>query len=108
MTEAPALAFPSSRGIEHAPLDRGQHAHSALERTPGFLIVDAKGRIVGRVKHIVYAGSPFTPSALSTRSGFFSRRHRLVPIEAIEAIDDTTRVIGLQVSRQALALMPGG
>jgi hypothetical protein len=84
MTQAPALPLPSSRRIDRAPLDRRQRT-LGLERTPGFLLVDVNSRIVGRVKNIVYAGSPLTPSGLSTRSGFFWRRHRLVPIEAIAA-----------------------
>jgi sporulation protein YlmC with PRC-barrel domain len=108
VTAAPAFPTTSSRHLETASIDGGQRAHDVLERTPGYLVVDTKGRIVGRVNDIVYAGSPRTPSALCIRSGFFSRRRGLVPIQAIEAIDDTTRVIALQAPRQALALMPEG
>ena len=73
-----------------------------LRRTAGFLVADAKGRIVGRVECPMYGTSPETPDALSVRSGLFSRRRRLVPAESIELIDDGTRVIGLRVERDAI------
>jgi hypothetical protein len=73
-----------------------------LRRTAGFLVADARGRIVGRVECAMYGTSPETPDALSVRSGFFARRRRLVPAESIEQIDDGTRVIGLRIDRDAI------
>jgi hypothetical protein len=73
-----------------------------LRRTAGFLVADAKGRIVGRVECPMYGTSPETPDALAVRSGFFPRRRRLVPAESIEQIDDGSRVIGLRVERDAI------
>ena len=50
----------------------------------------------------MYGTSPETPDALSVRSGFLSRRRRLVPAETIELIDGGSRVIGLRIDRVAI------
>ena len=73
-----------------------------LRRTAGFLVADARGRIVGRVECPMYGTSPEEPDALSVRSGFLARRRRLVPAESIEQIDDGSRVIGLRVERETI------
>jgi len=73
-----------------------------LRQTTGFLVADARGRVVGRVECPMYGTSPETPDALSVRSGFLARRRRLVPAESIEQIDDGTRVIGLRIDRDAI------
>ncbi|HEY7398282.1 MAG TPA: hypothetical protein VH538_08270 [Gaiellaceae bacterium] len=73
-----------------------------LRRTAGFLVADARGRIVGRVECPMYGTSPEEPDALSVRSGWLARRRRLVPAESIEQIDDSSRVIGLRVEREAI------
>ena len=73
-----------------------------LRETAGFLVADARGRVVGRVECPMYGTSPETPDALSVRSGLFARRRRLVPAESIEQIDDGSRVIGLRVERDAI------
>jgi hypothetical protein len=73
-----------------------------LRSTEGFLVADAKGRVVGRVECPMYGTSPETPDALAVRSGFFARRRRLVPAESIEQIDDGAKVIGLRVERDSI------
>jgi hypothetical protein len=73
-----------------------------LEKTTGFLVADARGRVVGRVEGPMYGGSPQTPDALSVRSSVLGWRRTLVPAGAIEAIDDRTRVIGLRIERSAI------
>jgi len=73
-----------------------------LRRTAGFLVADAKGRIVGRVECPMYGTSPEEPDALSVRSGWLARRRRLVPASSIEQIDGSSRVIGLRVEREAI------
>jgi membrane protein YdbS with pleckstrin-like domain len=50
----------------------------------------------------MYGTAPDVPDALAVRSGFFARRRRVVPAEAIQEVDDTTGVIGLRVPREAL------
>ena len=73
-----------------------------LRATRGFLVADARGRFVGRVECPMYGSSPETPDALSVRSGFLSRRRRLVPAETIEQIDNGSKVIGLRVERNSI------
>jgi hypothetical protein len=73
-----------------------------LEQTRGFLVADISGRIVGRVECAMYGRAADVPDALSVRSGFLSRRRRLVPAEAIAEIDDRTRVVGLGVERETI------
>ena len=73
-----------------------------LDRTIGFLVADARGRIVGKVECPMYGRVEDVPEALAVRSGFLSRRRRLVPAETIVEIDDRSRVIGLGVDREAI------
>jgi hypothetical protein len=74
----------------------------ALLDTSGFLVADARGRVVGRVECPMYGTQPDVPDALAVRKGFFGRRRRLVPADAIDQIDGTSGVIGLSVEREAL------
>jgi hypothetical protein len=73
-----------------------------LRGTTGFLVADRRGRLVGRVECPMYGTTPDEPDALSVRSGFFARRRRLVPADAIDQIDGASRVIGLRVERDIL------
>jgi hypothetical protein len=73
-----------------------------LDRTIGFLVADASGRLVGKVECPMYGRVEDVPDAFAVRSGFLSRRRRLVPAEAIVEIDDRSRVIGLGVEREAI------
>ena len=73
-----------------------------LRDTAGFLVADARGRLVGRVECPMYGTAPDRPDALSVRSGFLARRRRLVPAEAIGEIDEGSRVIGLSVMRESI------
>ena len=77
-------------------------ARPDLLRTIGYLVADAKGRVVGRVEAPMYGSAPDVPDALSVRSGRFSRGRRLVPADAISEIDARTGVIGLSVDRDAV------
>ena len=73
-----------------------------LDQTIGFLVADARGRVVGTVECPMYGRVEDVPDALAVRSGFLSRRRRLVPAETIVEIDDRSRVIGLGVEREAI------
>jgi hypothetical protein len=76
--------------------------HFDLKGTAGFLVADARGRVVGRVEGPMYGSSPETPDALSVRFSFLRWRRRLVPAAAVAAIDDRRQVIGLRVDRDAI------
>jgi hypothetical protein len=73
-----------------------------LDQTIGFLVADARGRIVGKVECPMYGRVENVPDALAVRSGFLSRRRRLVPADTIVEIDDRSRMIGLDVEREAI------
>ena len=73
-----------------------------LQETRGFLVADARGRMVGRVECPMYGTAPDIPDALAVRSGFLSRRRKLVPAESIEQIDGASKVIGLRVERESI------
>jgi hypothetical protein len=72
-----------------------------LRSVKGFLVADARGRVVGRVESPMYGTTPDRPDALAVRSGFL-RGRRLVPAEAIGEIDEGTQVIGLSVLRESI------
>lgn len=73
-----------------------------LRMVNGFLVADREGKVVGRVECPMYGTAPDVPDALAVRSGFLARRRRVVPAEAIDEIDDSSRVIELSVERDAL------
>ena len=77
-------------------------ARADLIRTIGYLVADVKGRIVGTVEAPMYGSTPDVPDAISVRSGFLSRRRRLVLVDAISEIDTDSGVVGLSVDRDAV------
>jgi hypothetical protein len=80
------------RGIEQAE----------IQRTAGFLVVDARGRRVGRVECPMYGSEPEEPDALSVRVGGLVCRRFIVPTTSIDEIDAGSRVIGLGLERDEL------
>ena len=73
-----------------------------LQRTIGFRVADVSGKSVGRVECPMYGTTPDIPDALAVRFGFLSRRRRLVPASAIEEIDGSSGVVGLNVALEAI------
>jgi hypothetical protein len=73
-----------------------------LGMTSGFVVADARGRVVGKVECPMYGTAPDVPDALAVRAGRWPKRRRLVPADAIEEIDGESGVVGLSVDRDAL------
>ncbi len=75
-----------------------------LAGTGGYLVADSRGRVVGKVECPMYGTMPDVPDALAVKAGFafFSRRRRIVPVESIEQIDGSSKVIGLRVERDSI------
>jgi hypothetical protein len=73
-----------------------------LRKTIGYLVADARGKAVGRVECAMYGTTRDVPDALSVRSGFLSRRRSLVPAAAIQEIDGSSGVVGLNVERESI------
>jgi hypothetical protein len=74
----------------------------SIDGMAGFLVADARGRVVGRVEGVLYGASPEILEALSARVSLLRRGCRFVPADAIEATDERTRVIGLRLERSAI------
>jgi hypothetical protein len=72
-----------------------------LRSTSGYLVADARGRLLGRVESPMYGTRPDEPDAVAVRKRFLGKRH-LVPAEAIESVDEESGVIGLRVEREAI------
>ncbi len=70
-----------------------------LQSVGGFLVADARGRVVGRVEEAT-AGDD--GARLTVRGRFPLRRRRVVPAAAIEEIDQHSGVIALRVARDDL------
>ena len=73
-----------------------------LSTTSGYLVADARGRLVGRVECPMYGTAPDVPDALAVRAGFLARKRLTVLAETIDQIDGRSGVIGLSVERDAL------
>jgi hypothetical protein len=69
-----------------------------LEQTRGFLVADARGRMVGRVECPLYGTSRDEPDAIAVKAGFL-RQRRLVPADAIAQVDERSGVVGLSIAR---------
>lgn len=69
-----------------------------LEQTVGFLVADARGRLVGRVECALFGSRPDEPDALAVKAGFL-RQRRLVPADTIAQVDVLSGVVGLSVGR---------
>jgi hypothetical protein len=82
-------------------LEAGRLSHdpNVLRSLRGYLVADARGRIVGRVEG---ARDGAGGTRLTVRGRLPWRRTRIVPEGAIEEIDATSRVIALSVEREAL------
>ena len=77
-----------------------------LRSVKGFLVADARGRVVGRVESPMYGTGPDVPDALAVRSGFL-RGRRLVPAEAIDELCHSElmrRALGLHIHERYVAL----
>ena len=74
-----------------------------LRSTAGFLVADAKGRIVGRVECPMYGTlARRRPTRSRSAPAFSPAAGGSCPAESIEQIDDGSRVIGLRVERDSI------
>jgi hypothetical protein len=75
-----------------------------LAGTGGDLVADSRGRVLGKVEAPMYGTAPDVLDVLAVKAGFglFTRKRRIVPVESIEQIDGSSKVIGLRVERDAI------
>ena len=101
MSEVSASSFERVRPAL-APRVAPSQPRSDLRRLSGFLVVDLRGRVVGRVRKPWFGSSERSPRALTVRYGFLGLRRCLVTLDLIEQIDGSAKVIGLRAGRKAL------
>lgn len=82
--------------------DRGAGNSVSIDETAGFIVADVRGRLVGRVECPMYGSASGEPDALAVRKGVLRRRHFIVPMAAIEAVDEGSRVVGLRLASEDL------
>jgi hypothetical protein len=68
----------------------------------GFLVVDVRGKVAGRVEQSSRSELAASPGVLAIRSGVLRVRRHLLPPESIEHIDGRSHVIGLRIDRKTL------
>jgi sporulation protein YlmC with PRC-barrel domain len=83
--------------VELAPVDP-----NVLAATTGYLVADARGRIVGKVEEATIPSGNGALPRLTVRGSLPWRKRRVVLASEIEGVDTTSRVIALNVHRNAL------
>ena len=73
-----------------------------LRQTIGYLVADARGRVVGRVECPMYGTVRDIPDALSVRFGFLAAPATR-SAATIEEIDRSSGVVGLKVDREGIS-----
>jgi hypothetical protein len=72
---------------------------NVLQASEGFLVADARGRVVGRVERAIASEDG---ARLTVRGRLPLRRRHIVPAAAIEEIDQVSGVIALRIGRADL------
>jgi hypothetical protein len=72
---------------------------NVLQASEGFLVADARGRVVGRVERAIASEDG---ARLTVRGRLPLRRRHIVPAAAIEEIDQASGVIALRIGRADL------
>jgi hypothetical protein len=76
------------------------HDPNVLAATRGYIVADARGRIVGRVDEVSVPAD--AAPRLTVRGRLPWRRPRIVTISDIDAVDPGNEVIALSVEREHL------
>jgi len=75
---------------------------NVLRSTQGYLVADARGRLLGRVERASLTDGDHNGARLWIRGRLPWRRRRIVPISAVGEIDNSARVVVLSVERSSL------
>jgi len=75
---------------------------NVLRSTQGYLVADARGRLLGRVERAATTENDHGGVRLWVRGRLPLRRRCVVPASAVDEVDDTARVVVLSVERSAL------
>jgi hypothetical protein len=100
MSESSVSPFPSVAPML-APVALPR-THADFGPMSGFLVVDVRGRVAGRVERSPRREPGESSGALPIRFGLLRARRCLLPPDSIEQIDGRSRVIGLRIDRRTL------
>lgn len=101
MSESSVSPFPSVTPVL-VPVGARSQPDPDFGPMSGFLVVDVRGRVAGRVERPSRSELAACPGALAIRSGVLRVRRYLLPPESIEHIDGRSQVIGLRIDRKTL------
>jgi hypothetical protein len=93
----PTTAFDSLWRVTSLPIDP-----NVLRGTQGYLVADMRGRVLGRVERAAIPEEEQANARLWVRGRLPMRRRRVIPVSAVEEIDETSRVVVLRVERGAI------
>jgi hypothetical protein len=85
-----------------APVGARSRPRAEFGPMSGFLVVDVRGRVVGRVERSPRSDPGQAAGALSIRFGLLRVRRCLLPPDSIAQIDGRSQVIGLHIDRKLL------
>lgn len=124
-TDGPATRVPAQRSVDHdrqAHPGQGTSAHELVDITQtawavsaeatdvrGFHVLDRHGEDVGTVDHLLIDATSHHVRLLAVGSGGFlglGRSSRLVPVEAVTALDHSEATITIDTTRQAVDETP--
>jgi hypothetical protein len=101
MSESSVSPFPSAAPML-VPDGAYSRPHADFGPMSGFLVVDVRGRVAGRVDRSPRSEPGESQRALPIRFGLFRMRRCLLPPDSIEQIDGCSKVIGLRIDRKTL------
>jgi hypothetical protein len=90
-----------TRSARLGGVERGAVDPNVLRSTEGYLVADARGRLLGRVERTAEGGSA-GGLRLWVRGRLPLRKRRVVPASAVDEVDETAKVVVLSVERGAL------
>ena len=71
-------------------------------RTIGYAVEDSSGAPLGHVESALYGTTPDRPDAVAVRSDGPLHKHFIVPVTAIEAVDNVELLLALSLERRQL------
>jgi len=101
VSESSVSTFPGAAPML-APVGALSLPHADFGHMSGFLVIDVRGRVAGRVERSAHREPGQSPGTLPIRCGLFRVRRCFLPPDSIEQIDGRTKVIALRIDRKEL------
>lgn len=101
MSESSVSPFPSA-APKLVLVDALSRPHADFGPMSGFLVLDVRGRVTGRVERSPRSEAGEAPGGLAVRSGLLRVRRYRLPADAIEQIDGRSKVLCLRIDRKTL------